>query len=262
MEPLAFEWRLWALLNGAPALIGGLLFLAAPAVRRVLPALAVPPLDWIGYFDQRFAWNIAQRRDALLLGVGYVFRGLLFVQVLFAATWADIRWITWGNVVFAAILLLVTLVWGDLFHWRRPTAAGWLFLYIEEPVWMLTLVPRAEVVPTPSAEGLPFALVGLLLVEAAATAIVGLYLFFVTRRPADRVSPRVLAGFALGWTFWSLSLAMASSWAEAQWGLALDALWLVGSVVVLALYRRRPLQPTLASVSESREMLGPDDHHA
>lgn len=208
-------------------------------MRRLLPALKVAPWDWIGYFDQRFAWNIAQRHDALLLGVGYVFRGLLFVQVLFAATWAEIRWITLGNVAFAAVLLVVTLVWGDLFHWRRPSAAGWLFLYIEEPVWMLTLVPRLDAVAAPAGSDLPLIVVGILLIEAALTAVLGLYLFFAAPSPPDRVSPRILAGFAFGWTFWSISLAMAGTWAEAQWGLALDTLWLAGSLLVLVLYRRR-----------------------
>jgi hypothetical protein len=50
----------------------------------------------------------------------------------------------------------------------------------------------------------------------------------------------VLAGFWLGWTGWSISLALASSWEEAQWGLALNVLWIVGVAVVYLLWRDRP----------------------
>ena len=241
MEP-AFEWRLWALVNGVPAFLGGLLFIGAPLVRRIFAGVGIGLPDWIGFFDQRFAWDIRERRDALLLGVGYIFRGLLFVAVLVAASWSEARWIVLGNVAFAAVLLIVTMVWGDLFHWRRPTAIGWLFLYIEEPVWMLTLVPRAEAAAgvIPAGPGLPLVVVGLLLVEAAVTFGLAVYLFFVAPRPPDRVSPRILAGFALGWTGWSISLAMANTWNDAQWGIGLNLLWLAGSALVLLLTRRRP----------------------
>jgi hypothetical protein len=240
MGSLTTEWQLWAIVNGVPAFLGGLLFIGAPALRRIAGRLGIRLWDWIGFFDERFAWNIHERRDALLLGVGYVFRGLLFLQVLLAVTWVEIRWIVWGNVLFAAVLLIVTMVWGDLFQWRRPTAVGWLFLYIEEPVWMLTLVPRTEAIAAaaPAGPALPGILVVLLLVEAAAMFGLGLYLFFFRPRPPDRVSPRMIAGFALGWTGWSIALAMAGTWSEAQWGIGLDVFWLVGSAIVLLLARR------------------------
>jgi hypothetical protein len=238
---------LWAVVNGVPAFFGGVMFIIAPAVRRAWRSAP----DGIGYFDQRFAWDIAQRRDALLLGVGYVFRGLLFLHVFLAATWVEIRWIVWGNVLFAAVLLLVTLVWGDLFRWRRPAAIGWLFLYIEEPIWMLTLVPRlqAESVEV-GGDGLPVWLGGLLLVQAVVVLIIGLWFFF--RRPesqGDRISSRILAGFFVGWTGWALALAVARSWDEAVWGIALDVLWTVGTVAVLVLVRPRasaPVEPVAA----------------
>ena len=240
METLSGEWKLWALVNGVPAFVGGLLFIGAPLLRRLVPRLGYRPWDWIGHFETRFAWDIASRQDSLLLGVGYIFRGLLFLQLLWATTWVEIRWITWGNVVFAAVLLVVTLVWGDLFHWRRPSAPGWLFLYIEEPVWMLTLVPAAATgAAFSTGEGLPVVLVAALLVEAVVLAAVGLYLFFIKPREPDRVSPRILAGFALGWSFWAAALAFANTWDEAWWGLLLNAIWLGGSVAVLVWSRLR-----------------------
>ena len=151
----------------------------------------------------------------------------------------------WGNVLFAAVLLLVTLVWGDLFRWHRFAAIGWLFLYIEEPIWMLTLVPRlqAESVEV-GGDGLPIAVIAVLLVEAIVTLIVGLWFFF--RRPesqGDRISSRILAGFFVGWTGWAAALAFARSWDEAIWGIALDILWAVGTVAVLLFVRPRAPAP-------------------
>ena len=236
-----FELDLWAIVNGVPAFFGGVMFIIAPYVRRLFPR--VP--DGLGYFDQRFAWDIAQRRDALLLGVGYVFRGLLFLQVFLAASWVEVRWIVWGNVLFAAVLLLVTLVWGDLFRWHRFAAIGWLFLYIEEPIWMLTLVPRlqAESVEV-GGDGLPIAVIAVLLVEAIVTLIVGLWFFF--RRPesqGDRIwsrPRRVLRGVdGLG----GGARVRAQAWDEAIWGIALDILWAVGTVAVLVFVRPRAPAP-------------------
>jgi hypothetical protein len=241
MGSAGFELDLWAIVNGVPAFFGGVMFIIAPYVRRVWPGAP----DGLGWFDVRFAWDIAQRRDALLLGVGYVFRGLLFLHVFLAASWVEIRWIVWGNVLFAAVLLLVTLVWGDLFRWRRFSAIGWLFLYVEEPIWMLTLVPRlqAESVEV-GGDGLPVWLIAVLLIEAVVTLLVGLWFFF--RRPesqGDRISSRILAGFFIGWTGWAVAIALARSWDEAVWGLALDVLWVVGTVAVLVLVRPRARAP-------------------
>jgi len=237
VEPLSPEWKLWALVNGVPAMLGGVLFLVAPLLRRIAPGLP----DGIGHFDQRFAWNIPARRDALLLGVGYVMRGLLFLHIWLATTWPEIRWIVFGNAAFAAVLLVVTMVWGDFFHWRRVSAIGWLFLYIEEPIWMLTLVAgataNAPLVETGS--GLPVLLIAALLVEAALSLVAFAWFFF--RRPtlADQVSSRVLSGFFLGWTGWSISLALAATWENAVWGLGLNALWLGGITAVFLLDRTR-----------------------
>ena len=141
MEPLSAEWKLWAIVNGVPAFIGGVLFLSrsAAAPERAGGCCRTA----IGHFDQRFAWNIAARRDALLLGVGYVMRGLLFLHIWLATTWQDIRWI------LSATSRSRRCCWWS--RWSGATSStgvgsppiGWLFLYIEEPIWMLTLVAGA-----------------------------------------------------------------------------------------------------------------------
>jgi hypothetical protein len=248
MEPLADEWKLWALVNGGFAAIGAAGLLGLWIVRRVV-ARAWPSLpdrlpDWLWHFDSKLAWDIAERRDALLIGVGYIFRTALFWFIWNASTWLEIRWMVLGNGVFAAVLLVATLVWGDLITWSRPTAIGWLILYIEEPIWMLTLVPDAAMRGSliGAGGGLPSWLVAVLLVEAVVTLVIGIYLFFLKPRPPDLVSSRVLAGFVLGWTFWCISLAMAETEREAQDGLVLNVIFVVGSMVVLAWQRVRPTQ--------------------
>lgn len=53
MDVLSGEWKLWAVVNGLPALLGGLLFIGAPLVRRIAPLLKSPRWQWIGYFGTR-----------------------------------------------------------------------------------------------------------------------------------------------------------------------------------------------------------------
>lgn len=241
--PLAPEWQLWAAVNGIPAFFGGVWFLIVKPARAVIATRLARSRPWIpGWlwdFDTEFAWTIAERRDALLLGVGYVFRGLLFAHIWVATTWEQIRWITLGNVAFAAVLLVVTMAWGDHFHWRRPTAIGWLFLYVEEPIWMLTLVPAASVGLgiLGDGTGLETWLTALLIAEAGITLVLALYLLVLQPGAPDVVSPRILGGFTLGWTFWSAALAFVSQPSEAVTGLGLNLLWIIGGLVVLVRYR-------------------------
>ncbi|MEP7199190.1 MAG: hypothetical protein ABI874_05160 [Chloroflexota bacterium] len=226
MPPLSFEWIIWSLVNGVPALIGTLAFLLYPP------------------FDQ-FAWDVQDRRSGIFLGTGFLFRMSLFILVITARSWGEIRWLTYGNAVFAAVLLGVTLIWGDIFKWSRPIAIIWLFLYIEEPVWMITLVPQAQaaagnaVVPGAAVMSLTQIV---LLVEAAVMLVAGVYLFFINRianpiwpwKP-DLVSARIMAGFPLGWTAWAVTLALAPTWGEARGGVLLNIVWLAAvflSVIV------------------------------
>src|SRR2546425_1170422 len=89
-----------------------------------------------------------------------------------------------------------------------PLQREWIYLSIEEPVWMLTLVPQAQAAAgTDVLLGAPVLTLTriVLLAEAAFMLLVGVYLFFLNRgqnpiwpwRP-DLVSARVMAGFPLG----------------------------------------------------------------
>jgi hypothetical protein len=225
-------------MNGGPALVATVAFLLYPPFQKV------------------FAWDVVDRQSGIFLGTGFLLRAALFVTVITARSWGEIRWLTWGNAVFAAVLLGVTLVWGDLFHWSRPIAIIWLYLYIEEPVWMITLVQQAQATAgvAPGGQVLPLTQ-AVLWVEALLMLAAGVYLFFVDRVPnpvwpwrPDLISARIMAGFPLAWAAWAVTLALAPTWGEARSGVLLDLIWL-GAVVASVLVfrgqfdlRRRPVQ--------------------
>jgi hypothetical protein len=231
MPPLGSEWTFWALMNGLPALIATIAF------------LLYPPFD-------NFAWNVQDRRSGIFLGTGFLMRTALFVQVITAKSWGEIRWLTYGNAVFAAVLLGVTLIWGDIFQWRRWIAIIWLYLYIEEPLWMITLVPQAQAAAGNAivAGGQVLLLTQIVLgIEAVVMLVAGLYLWFVPQienvrwfpwKP-DLVSARIMAGFPLGWVAWSLTLAAAPSWAEARGGVQVNLVWLIGMLFIMLVFRAR-----------------------
>ncbi|GEM_PF-3013680 len=231
MAELSSEWIYWCLVNGLPAIGAGILFL----VYRP--------------FGERFAWNVEHRPSSIYLGVGFLLRAGLFIHIITATYWDEIRWMVWGNAVFAGVLLGVTMIWGERFHWKRFVAIGWLFLYIEEPVWMFSLVPEARAAaaaagPLSGAAIHPF-LAGVLWLEAAVMLAAGVYLFFLDRIPdplwpwkPDLVSARVLAGWPLAWAVWAPSLALAGSWPAARSGVLLNLFWLGASVIALLVFGR------------------------
>lgn len=231
MPPLDFEWTLWSLVNGLPGLLA------------VLAFLLYPP------FDRKFAWDVLDRRSGVFLGIAFLMRGLLFAHVINAGSWGEIRWLNAGNLVFVGELLVVTLVWGDLFRWRRWIAIIWLLLYVEEPIWMLTLVPQAQAAAG-SAIAAGSALLpmtkAVLLLEAGLMLAVSAYLWLLPKMEEarwwpwkpDLVSARIMAGFSLGWVVWSLTLAAAPSWGEARGGVLIDAAWL-GSICLSTLVFHR-----------------------
>lgn len=231
MPPLDFEWTLWSLVNGLPGLLA------------VLAFLLYPP------FDRKFAWDVLDRRSGIFLGVAFLMRGMLFAHVINASSWGEIRWLNAGNLVFVGELLVVTLVWGDQFRWRRLTAIAWLLLYVEEPIWMLTLVPQAQAaagnVIMAGAPMLPMTK-AVLLLEAGVMIVVGAYLWRLPMMEEvrwwpwkpDLVSARIMAGFAFGWVAWSLTLAATRSWGEARWGVLIDGAWL-GFICLSALVFHR-----------------------
>jgi hypothetical protein len=232
MAELSREWVTWSLVNGIPAAFATLLFLIYPP------------------FGKNFAWNVEHRQSSIFLGTGFLLRAGLFVHIITARYWGEISWMTWGNAVFAGVLLGVTMIWGERFVWRRLIAIIWLFLYIEEPVWMLSLVPAARAAaaaagPLPVEPIHPF-LQGVLLLEAIVMLVAGLHLFFMDRfaRPLwpwtpDPISRRILAGWPLAWAAWAPTLAFSGTWLAVRGGVALNLVWLGAVFLSLFLFRRQ-----------------------
>ena len=230
MPPLSPEWLYWSLINGVPATVATVLFL-----------LYQP-------FAKRFAWDIDHRQSGIFFGTGFLLRAALFAHIITAASWGEIRWMVWGNAVFAGVLLGVTVIYGEIFKWRRPIAMIWLFLYIEEPVWMLSLVPEAraavaEIGPVAGGEIHPL-LQFSLWAEGALMLVAGVHLFFMNKVPEPRwpwrpdlVSARIMAGWPLAWAAWAPALALAENWGEARGGVVLNMIWLATILASLVAFR-------------------------
>lgn len=254
MPSLSPEWTFWSLTNGLPAIVAAILFVVYPA--------------W-GY---AFAWDIRHRQTLLFFSAGFLARAGMFAWIIASTAWPDIRWIVGGNTVFAAVLLGVTMVYGEQFVWRRLIAIIWTFLYIEEPIWMLSLVAGAQAATTglaPAGTPINPLLQGVLWVEAAVMLVAGIYLFFAHRveNPAwpwkpDRLSAFIMAGFPLSWAVWAPTLAMAGGWAQARGGVLVNLLFL-GALLVLALVfrsqfdlSRRPVQVYIGVLAALLLLLG------
>lgn len=223
------EWLYWCLMNGVPATIATVLFFIWPRFAR-----------------DHFAWVVEDRQSAIFFGAGFLLRAGLFVHILMASSWLQVDWMVWGNTVFAVVLLAVTMIYGDKFEWRRPIAIIWLYLYIEEPVWMFTLVPEARAADWAAFASVPInpLLQFTLWVEAVIMLVAGVYLYFIKvfDKPffpwePDITSAKILAGFPLAWAAWAPALALAGSWEEARGGVTLNLVWLGALLVAILLFR-------------------------
>jgi hypothetical protein len=231
---LSAEWSLWIAVNGLPALIAALGLLLSPT------------------FARSFGWDIKPRSATIGLGIGFLMRTVMYVQLGLAVWFGNylaMRWLHWGNIVFAGVLLLTTLVWGELFRWKRWLAWIWLFLYLEEPVWMLTLLPQSEALiatqtwdPLSVANPINPTLQAVLFAEAALMLIVGLALLFnrapIFSNTVDAVSLRVLAGWPLAYAVWAPTLALSHSFAHARGGIVVNMVWLAAWVIGMWVWRK------------------------
>jgi hypothetical protein len=227
---LDLEWTLWILLNGIPAFVTSTLFFIWP--------------PW----DTKFGWNVIPRASGVMLGVGFLMRWVMYVQQITAGAYQEMRWLHLGNTVFAAVLLGTTCIFGDTFHWRRATAIIWLFLYIEEPVWMLTLLPSSAAAvagqpPLPGGPINPLLQAGLFL-EAAIMLVFGLALIVYPRWPRivpwqpDPTSAKILAGWPLSYAVWAPTLALAASIGESRGGIVVNIVWLAATALAMLIWRR------------------------
>jgi hypothetical protein len=202
-------------------------------------------------FDRWFAWDVLDRRSGITLGTGFLMRAVMFWFIINAASFGQIRWLLAGNTVYAVILLGATMVHGNLFKWRRPIAVIWLYLYIEEPVWMLTLVPEAQAAVAASGvtnlagDPVNTFLVAVLWIEALVMLVAGISLYLPNRVESiwpwkpDTVSGIVISGFPLMWVGSSISLALSPSWAEAVDGVLVNIIWLAAVFLSLLIWNKR-----------------------
>jgi len=52
------------------------------------------------------------RAAAIALGIGFLMRTAMYVQQFTAGNYQEMRWLHWGNIVFAGVLLGVTCILG------------------------------------------------------------------------------------------------------------------------------------------------------
>lgn len=229
MESLRREWKLWALVNGIPAAAAAILLLLVPSFA----------LD-------TFAWTVQPRLSAVYIGASYIFRALFFLAIFRATSWDRIRPLTWGNAIFALTLLVATFIHAERFRWSGPMAYIWLFLYIEEPLWMVFLLAKA---PRPLNElqrrdtGSWQGVQALLAVEAFVLIAAGGFLFF----SPEFLSPlwpwtltpltaRVMAGWPFGFAVWMVTVALMKDWEARRLGIQLNIVWLAALLVTMLLF--------------------------
>ncbi|MCH7587398.1 MAG: hypothetical protein IIC78_05105 [Chloroflexi bacterium] len=118
MPTLSSEWGLWVLVN--IVLGSGLVF-----------AIIIPRIN------NFFPGTIEHKQSSIFLVTGFMMRGAIFLSIIFAGTWGEIRWMVLGTSIYGLILLGASMVYGDKFHWRKPLAIIWFAVYLEEPLWIL-----------------------------------------------------------------------------------------------------------------------------
>jgi hypothetical protein len=212
--------RWWGIVGGTVALVFAVWMLLLP---DTIPT--------------RFAWDIHPDPALAFIGAGYLFRTAFFYWIVLDRRWVAVRWMYVGNLVFTGTLLLATYWHAEDFLWGQflpPTAHLWLVLYVFEPVTMAYLVPRgpAAVVAAPTTGGpllRPFK--GFLVFECGLLLMLGLLLvinpvFADQRWPwaLNELDARMIAAWFLGWSAWTMTMALAQDWDEVRMPAILNVL--------------------------------------
>ena len=213
------EWKIWAAMNGLPGVF-------AVIMLYLVPSFAV----------NTFAWPVPVRASAVFLAASFLFRGAFFFLIFRGVTWNRLRYFTWGNAAFALVLLISTFVHADKFRFDLFTGWLWLFLYLEEPIWMVFLISRASRQPT-AARVQPVALLPAFKLFLFTQALIligvsGFLLFapdvFDPQWPwkLTPLTGRVIAGWPLSFGIWSIVLATTDNWDDMKMGIGLHLFWL------------------------------------
>jgi len=215
----ALEWKIWALMNGAPGVITVILL-------YLVPSFAV----------DTFAWPVLVRASAVFLAASFLFRGALFLLIFRGVPWNRLRYFTWGNVAFASVLLLSTFGHADKFRFDLFTGWLWLFLYLEEPIWMVFLILRASRQSLERSERVVPLLRGFkVFLFAQALVLIGVsgFLLFAPETfdpqwpwKLTPLTGRIISGWPLSFGIWSIVLANMESWDDMKMGIGLNIFWL------------------------------------
>jgi hypothetical protein len=214
----ALRW--WGIVGGTVALVFAVWMLLLP---DTIPT--------------RFAWDIHPDPALAFIGAGYVFRTAFFYWIVLERRWSVVRWMFVGNLVFTGTLLLASYWHAEEFLWGQflpPTAHLWLVFYVFEPVTMVYLVPRgAGATSTPPMPGGPLLrpFRWFLVIECGLLLMLGLLLvinpaFADQRWPWDLndLDARMIAAWFLGWSAWTLTMALAEDWDEVRMPAILNVL--------------------------------------
>lgn len=229
MKTTPIQWKLWCLTNGIPGIIASVALYAVPA-----------------FATDVFAWAVPVRMSALFLAASFLYRIGFFVGILRGMSWRRLRYMLGGNFVFSLLLLVTTFLHPDKFRFDIGTGWIWLFLYLEEPIWMVLMVRAAEkqlleplAVSNPPLGILQFVLA----VEAMVLGGAAGMLYFTPAALAPvwpwelaPVTARVVAGFAASFCVWAVALALREDWEEMKFGMQMNLLWLAALLVTFVAF--------------------------
>ncbi len=193
-----------------------------------------------------FAWPIKPDVMAATLGAFYFASGLLFVPLLFARTWQDLRAPALPAAAFTLAMLVTTFLHWDKFSVGTAPFYVWFASYLLPPPIFATLYWWHQRRSAPVGSGVTWPVAGWLRVGLAANGalLLGLAaLFYVAPTLLQRIAPwpftpltaRTFCGWLIAIGFLQVALAREGDWRRMRLG----AIELIALPVMLALQLTR-----------------------
>ncbi len=195
--------------------------------------LAASFVIWLIFFPgtaDRFAWPVTPVPTAMFIGAGFIVRTMIGYFLWREKYWYRLRWQSWGNYTFLALIFLATYWHIDEMNWKTSIIVAhiWVVAYTVEPLLLPLMEPWGEKrkEPFPEAEIRGPVLPGMQRIAAAgmvvSTAIAALMVlnpaFLNTRWPweLDPFNARVMAAFLGLAAVWCLEIYLARDWVEVR----------------------------------------------
>jgi hypothetical protein len=115
--------RILPLTRGVAAVLGAIVF-AAFVVLYFFPSRTA----------QLFAWNVQPPMTAMFMGASYANGTVFFASVLFGRKWHRVWAPHLGVAIFAALLMIATLLHWEKFNHTHPVFWAWIGVYSLAPV--------------------------------------------------------------------------------------------------------------------------------